>query len=155
MQSGDRSHIEFGPELELIIRSGAYASLASPQISPDTAVGVNRRPPDRGHPLTITKLIRSFLMQPSVVVWRPKSSHFSTLENLARFTLIPDRDDTGVERWISGAAFGALLADKAFDTNWPRADLNERGAIAVIPPKAKRKEVIDCYFQMYKWRHLI
>ena len=37
---------------------------------------------------------------------------------------------------ISGVAIGALLADKAFDNDWLRAELNRRGAIAVIPPKA-------------------
>ena len=56
---------------------------------------------------------------------------------------------------ISGVAIGALLADRAFDTNWLRAELNRRGAIAVIPPKANRKDPIDCDFEMYKWRHLI
>jgi len=55
---------------------------------------------------------------------------------------------------ISGVAIGALLADRAFDTNWLRAELNRRGAIAVIPPKANRKDPIDCDFEMYKWRHL-
>ncbi len=56
---------------------------------------------------------------------------------------------------ISSVAFGALLADKAFDNNWLRAKLNDRGAIAVIAPKADRKETIDCDYEMYKWRHLI
>jgi transposase len=64
-------------------------------------------------------------------------------------------DSVGVEPLISDVAFGALLADKAFDNNWLRAELNDRGAIAVIPPKATRKEAIDCDFEMYKWRHLI
>jgi transposase len=79
------------------------------------------------------------------------------LGNLARFILMPGQrhDSIGVEPLISDVAFGALLADKAFDTNWLRAELNDRGAIAVIPPKATRKEAIDCDFEMYKWRHLI
>jgi transposase len=64
-------------------------------------------------------------------------------------------DCIGVEPLISGVAFGVLLADKAFDNNWLRAELNDRGAIAVIPPKATRKETIDCDSEMYKWRHLI
>ena len=59
------------------------------------------------------------------------------------------------EPLISDVAFDALLADKAFDNNWLRAELNDRGAIAVIPPNATRKEAIDCDFEMYKWRHLI
>lgn len=48
-----------------------------------------------------------------------------------------------------------MLADKAFDNDWLRAELNRRRAIAVIPPKANRKDPIDCDFEMYKWRHLI
>src|SRR3954469_1689243 len=49
----------------------------------------------------------------------------------------------------------ALLADKAFDSDTFRADLNERGALAVIPPKANRTQHISCDFKMYKWRHLV
>ncbi len=60
-----------------------------------------------------------------------------------------------MEPLISGVAFGALLADKAFDANWLRAELDDRGATAVIPPKADRKDPIACDFAMYKWRHLI
>ena len=48
-----------------------------------------------------------------------------------------------------------MLADKAFDNDWLRAELNRRRAIAVIPAKANRKDPIDCDFEMYKWRHLI
>ena len=48
-----------------------------------------------------------------------------------------------------------MLADKAFDNNWLRAELNRRGAIAVIPPKTNRKDTLECDFEMYKWRHLI
>ena len=60
------------------------------------------------------------------------------LGNLARFTLLPGQqhDSAGVEPLIFGLAIGALLADKAFDNDWLRAELNRRGAIAVIPPKA-------------------
>src|ERR1700722_12075650 len=61
----------------------------------------------------------------------------------------------GGEPLISGVAIGALLADKAFDNDWLRTELNRRGTIAVIPPKASRKDPIDCDFEMYKWRHLI
>jgi transposase len=79
------------------------------------------------------------------------------LGNLARFILMPGQrhDSVGVEPLISDVAFDALLADKAFDNNWLRAELNDRSAIAVIPPKATRKEAIDCDFEMHKWRHLI
>src|SRR4051794_29029953 len=36
-----------------------------------------------------------------------------------------------------------------------RADLDDRGAAAVIPPKANRVTPIPCDFEMYKWRHLV
>jgi transposase len=64
-------------------------------------------------------------------------------------------DSIGVEPLIDGLEFGALLADKAFDTDALRADLNKRGAIAVIPPKSNRKASIPCDMEMYKWRHLV
>jgi len=51
-------------------------------------------------------------------------------------------DSIGVEPLILDVAFGALLADKASDNNWLRAELNDRGAIAVIPPKADRKTAV-------------
>jgi transposase len=59
------------------------------------------------------------------------------------------------EPLIKDIDFEALLADKAFDIDWLRAELNERGAVAVIPPKATRKQPIDCDFHMYRWRHLV
>ena len=48
-----------------------------------------------------------------------------------------------------------LLADKAFDVDWLRAELDSRGIVAVIPPKANRKRAIPCDFAAYKWRHLV
>ena len=59
------------------------------------------------------------------------------LGNLVRFVLLPgQRHDTiGVPPLIEGVAFGALLGDKAFDVDWLRADLDARGAAAVIPPR--------------------
>ena len=56
---------------------------------------------------------------------------------------------------IEGVAFGALLGDKGFDSDALRADLDGRGAVAVIPPKANRTAAIPCDFAMYRWRHLI
>ena len=49
----------------------------------------------------------------------------------------------------------ALLADRAFDLDWLRAELDARGATAVIPPKANRVGHIACDFAMYGWRHLV
>ena len=74
-----------------------------------------------------------------------------------RFVLLPgQRHDTiGLPPLIEGIAFGALLGDKAFDVDWLRAELDTRGAAAVIPPKADRKAAIPCDWAMYRWRHLI
>jgi len=74
-----------------------------------------------------------------------------------RFVLLPGQrhDTVGVPPLIEGAAFGALLGDKAFDTDWLRAELDARGAAAVIPPKANRKAAISFDRDMYGWRHLI
>jgi transposase len=79
------------------------------------------------------------------------------LGNLARFVLLPGQrhDSIGIEPLITGVAFEALIADKAFDNNALRAELNERGALAVIPCKADRRAVIPHDEQMYKWRHLV
>ena len=79
------------------------------------------------------------------------------LGNLVRFHLLPGQrhDSIGVAPLIEGLSFDALLADKAFDINWIRAELDERGAVAVIPCKADRKTVIPWDKEMYRWRHLI
>ena len=74
-----------------------------------------------------------------------------------RFILLPGQrhDSIGVKPLIEGISFEALLADKAFDIDWIRAELDARGAAAVIPPKADRKHPIACDFAMYRWRHLV
>lgn len=79
------------------------------------------------------------------------------LGNLVRFVLLPGQrhDTVGVPPLIEGIAFGALLGDKAFDVDWLRAELDARGAAAVIPPKANRKASLDYDKAMYRWRHLI
>ena len=79
------------------------------------------------------------------------------LGNLVRFVLLPgQRHDTiGVVPLIQDVHFDALLADKAFDVDWLREDLNQRGATAVIPPKANRKRQIAYDKDMYRWRHLV
>lgn len=56
---------------------------------------------------------------------------------------------------ITGIDFQALLADKAFDNDGLRAELDERGAVAAIPPKADRARRIACDFHMDRWRHLV
>jgi len=79
------------------------------------------------------------------------------LGDLVRFVLLPGQrhDSLGVEPLIAGVDLGALIADKAFDNDWLRAGLDERGVTAVIPPKADRARRIACDFAMYRWRHLI
>ena len=79
------------------------------------------------------------------------------LGNLVRFVLLPGhRHDTlGVAPLIADVAFAALLGDKAFDVDWLRADLDKRGAAAVIPPKSNRKTAVIYDKAMYRWRHLI
>lgn len=79
------------------------------------------------------------------------------LGNLIRFVLLPGQrhDSIGVEPLITGLDFEALIGDKAFDNNWLRANLNERGATAVIPSKADRAGRIFHDAEMYKWRHLV
>ncbi len=79
------------------------------------------------------------------------------LGNLVRFELLPGHrfDTVGVPPLLKGVAFDALLADKAFDSNALRRELNERGALAVIPSKKDRKTPIPHDAEMYKWRHLV
>lgn len=79
------------------------------------------------------------------------------LGNLVRFRLMPGHrfDTVGVAPLIDGIAFGALLADKAFDSNDIVADLNERGAKVVISQQPRRSKPIPLDAEMYKWRHLI
>jgi transposase len=79
------------------------------------------------------------------------------LGNLARFVLLPGQrhDSVGVEPLLDGVEIGALIGDKGFDNDLLRRELDERGALAVIPPKANRKRNITCDFAMYGWRHLV
>ena len=79
------------------------------------------------------------------------------LGNLARFELLPGHrhDSIGVAPLIEGIEIGALLGDKGFDNDWLRRELEARGVLAVIPPKADRARPIACDFAMYSWRHLV
>ena len=62
------------------------------------------------------------------------------LGNLVRFVLLPGQrfDTVGVPPLIDGLSFGALIADKAFDSNAIITDLNERGAKIVISQHPRR-----------------
>ena len=79
------------------------------------------------------------------------------LGNLVRFVLLPGQrhDSIGVTPLITNLDFAALIADMAFDNNALRAELTERGALAVIPSKADRTTPIPHDAEMYKWRHLV
>jgi transposase len=79
------------------------------------------------------------------------------LGNLVRFVLLPGHrfDTVGVPPLIDGICFGALLADKAFDSNAIIADLDERGAKVVISQHQRRTTPLPLDAEMYKWRHLI
>ena len=79
------------------------------------------------------------------------------LGNLIDFHLMPGQrhDSKGVIALLGGLRFGAFLGDKAFDNDKLRAELQQRGAKAVIPPRRNRKAAIDYDREMYKWRHLV
>src|SRR5271163_3435779 len=79
------------------------------------------------------------------------------LGNLVRFVPLPGHrfDTVGVAPLIQDLEFGALIADKAFDSNALIADLDARGAKVVISqhPRRASPRLID--LDIYKWRHLI
>ena len=79
------------------------------------------------------------------------------LGNLVRFILLPGQryDTLGVPPLIESLAFDALIGDKAFDSNWLIAKLDERGAKAVISQHPRRAQPRPIDEEMYKWRHLI
>ena len=61
----------------------------------------------------------------------------------------------GVPPLIDGVAFGALIADKAFDSDAIITDLDARGAKIVISQHPRRATPLAIDTEMYKWRHLI
>lgn len=79
------------------------------------------------------------------------------LVNLVRFEALPGNryDAVGVEPLLADISFGALLADKAFDSNAIIADLNERRAKVVISQHPRRTKPLDIDREVHKWRHLI
>ncbi len=48
-----------------------------------------------------------------------------------------------------------MLADKDYDSDEVRASLLLKGILPVIPPKASRKQAIDCDFRAYKDRNRV
>ena len=79
------------------------------------------------------------------------------LGNLVRFVLLPGQrfDTVGVAPLIRDVEFGGLIADKAFDSNAIIAELDERGATAVISQHPRRTVPLPIDAEVYKWRHLI
>ncbi len=79
------------------------------------------------------------------------------LGNLVRFELLPGNryDTVGVAPLIADVEFGALIADKAFDSNWIIETMNHRGAKVVISQHPRRSKPRQIDKEMYKWRHLI
>ena len=79
------------------------------------------------------------------------------LGNLVRFVLMPGHryDTVGVSPLIEGLEFDALIGDKAFDSNSIIAELDTRGAKAVISQHPRRTKPLSIDKEMYKWRHLI
>lgn len=76
---------------------------------------------------------------------------------MVRFELLPGNryDTVGVAPLIEGIEFGALLADKAYDSNWIIEEMNARGATICISQRPQRKEPLDIDEEMYQWRHLV
>jgi transposase len=64
-------------------------------------------------------------------------------------------DTVGVAPLIDDIEFGALIADKAFDSNWIIAELNERGAGIVVSQRPQRSNPLPIDPEIYRWRHLI
>lgn len=79
------------------------------------------------------------------------------LGNLVRFKLLPGQrsEIVGVPELIDGLTFGAMMADKAFDADHLRHNLQRRGATAIIPAKRNRAVHIPHDEEAYKWRGLI
>ena len=79
------------------------------------------------------------------------------LGNLVDFCLMPGQahDLRETDALISGLSAGHLLADRAFDADWLRNDLLNRGITPVITPKSNRKFPAEFDTETYKWRHLI
>ena len=79
------------------------------------------------------------------------------LGNLVRFVLLPGHrfDTVGVAPLIHDLEFDGLIADKAFDSDSVIAELDQRGAKAVISQHPRRSTPLNIDAEVYKWRHLI
>jgi transposase len=79
------------------------------------------------------------------------------LGNLVDFRLTPGQahDLRAVPDLIANLEADHMLADRAFDADWLRMALTERGITPVIPPKSNRRFPATFDKETYKWRHLI
>ena len=79
------------------------------------------------------------------------------LGRLSRFALLAGHrhESPAAAGLLSGLSFGALLADRGFDSDRLRALVASLGAEAVVPPKSNRKEAIDCDMEKYARRHRV
>ena len=78
------------------------------------------------------------------------------LGNLVSFRLMPGQahDLRETAELIEGVSCEMFLADRAFDANWLRENLDNAGIVPVIPPKSNRKFPPEFDKHSYKWRHL-
>ena len=76
---------------------------------------------------------------------------------LVDFCLMPGHahDLRETDTLICELSAGHLLADKAFDADWLRNALPDRGIPPVMPPKSNRKLPAEFDKETRKWRHLI
>ena len=76
---------------------------------------------------------------------------------LSRFALLAGHrhESPAAAGLLSGLSFGALLADRGFDSDRLRSLLASLGAEAVVPPKSNRTAAIDCDMEKYARRHRV
>ena len=75
-----------------------------------------------------------------------------------RFALTPGQthDSQAAGDLLGSLAEGCVvLGDKAYDTDHIRAQIEDRGAIANIPPRANRRQPLPFDAELYKQRNLI
>jgi transposase len=94
-------------------------------------------------------------------LWDPITTKILALTdafgNLISFRLMPDQahDLRKTAELIEGITCEMFLADRAFDANWLRGNLETSGIEPIIPPKSNRKFPPEFDKDSYKWRHLI
>lgn len=79
------------------------------------------------------------------------------LGNLVDFRLMPGQahDLRETALLIEGLSCGSFLGDRAFDADWLRKMLVDKGIAPIIPPKSNRRFPAKFDMHMYKARHLI